>query len=511
MPFFDELTRELDIENRLYNISEFARYYFSDEKSPVNPMQVDPWIESIFEQIDVKRHPTRKRIVFPAPRGHSKTTAISKIYPLVTYLRKRDESILIIRKSEPMAREAIKWLKDTIDKNKKLMKDFGILKDTPWGANTLYCKRGTSSISDPTFKGIGVQGAITGGHFGLIAVDDMLDDLNTATEHQRNVISEWFDGTVMPLLQPWGQIVVLCTRKHYRDKYGELLENPTWWHPDCRYEVEANHQRCGYRAIITEPMYDYSYDNSGKMTGVDIKGDYEVLWPQFQTIEKLLTDKESMGTIMFNREYQNDPSGMTDLVLLDSWLKYWSALGGDGFMKLPPPSDLYVIASYDLAASTAPDAHYFGYVIMGRDKDGRIYLLEARRKRLDFPAQLRLLQEIANRPMAPKRHLIETNAYQRSLAQAGNWMLNLPIKPVQTIGPKDVRTIAITPHLENGRIFIHKSQKEFLEEYRQFPTGKYDDILDAFVMAVTELTTGISKSLDYILVDSRGKDLLRRR
>lgn len=506
MPFFDELDKELEIESRIDNIPDFTEYYFEGD------IRVDPWIDIVQNDIDIRKHPERKRIILPAPRGHSKSTTVSKIYPLISYLRKRNSRTLIIRKSEPVSKEAIKWLKDNIAHNQKIVDDFGYLKDEPWGSNILYCKReAASAASDPTFKGIGVAGAILGGHFDLIVADDIVDDQNVSTEHQRNLVAEWFYGTVLPLLEPWGQIVVLCTRKHYRDLYGELLENPTWWHPNCLYAIEDNHQRCGYKAIIKEPKYDYKLDDNGKVLGVNIKSSYEVLWPEYQTIEKLILEQMTIGSIMFNREYQNDPSGMTDLILPDSWLRYWDYYprGGEDIVKLPDYGDMYVIAAYDLAASTKPDAHYFAYVIMGRDDQGRIFLIEAKRTRLDFPGQLKLLQEIANRPMAPAQHLIESNAYQRSLATTANWMFDIPVKPVEARGPKDERVIAITPNLENGRIFIHKSQKEFLEEYRQFPTGKYDDILDAFVMAVTELTGGMNKSLDYIMVDSLGRDVTK--
>ena len=141
---------------------------------------------------------------------------------------------------------------------------------------------------------------------------------------------------------------------------------------------------------------------------------------------------------------------------------------------------------------------------MGRDSEGRLYLLETFRKRLDFPDQLKLLESIANRDDHPSLHIIEVNAYQRSLAQASNWLLDIPVKPITSKGPKDQRTISITPHLESGRVFIHKSQQEFLEEYRQFPMGQYDDILDAFTMAVTELVQNLVGTLDYVMTDYFG-------
>lgn len=503
MDFFEQLSGQLEKDNRINNLGEFTKYYFPH-------FQVDPWIDNVFSQIDLKNKPDRKQIIYPAPRGHSKTTTLSLIYPLATYLRDTNARILIIRKSAGMAREIIKWLADTITTHERFIADFGYRRDNPWTTHTLYCKRESGKAKDPTFKGIGVGGAITGGHFDLIICDDIVDDDNARTEHQRQILSEWFTGTIKPLLEPWGQIIVICTRKHFRDLYGDLLENSTWWHPMCRIDVEQNHQRCGYRAIEVEPMYDYILDkNTGKIEDIKIKGDHQVLWPEFQDIERLLFEKATMGTIMFNREYQNDPSGMMDIALREIWLRYWDFVPSkkEDVKQLPPYEDLYIVAAYDLAASTAADAHYFGYVIMGRDKQGRIYLLEADRKRLDFPAQLKLLQDIANRDVPPALHIIEINNYQRSLAQASNWLLDIPVKPVTAKGPKDQRTISITPHLESGRIFIHKSQQDFLEEYRQFPMGKYDDILDAFTMAVTELVAGLEGGLEYIMIDMWGKEL----
>lgn len=500
MEFFDELSGQLEIQQRLGDLAEFASVYFPD-------LQVDSWNRRVYSEIDIKKHPARKQIVYPAPRGHSKTTALSQIYPLVTYLRDNNARILIARKSLPMAKEVIKWISDTVTLNEDILKDFGNKKDIPWTTDSLYAKRPKAS-KDPTFKGIGVAGAITGGHFDLIICDDIVDDENARTEHQRTILTDWFTGTVKPLLEPWGQIIVICTRKHYRDLYGELLDNATWWHPHCRINFEQNHQICGYRAIEKMPDYELVKDEHGKVTDVEIMGKAEALWPEFQSLKRLLLEKESMGTIMFNREYQNDPTGMADLILPESWLQYWdyAALPSEGIMQIPPLDQLYKIAAYDLAASTAPDAHYFGWVVLGRDSAGRIYLLECGRRRMDFPAQLKFLEEMANRPLPPSLHLIEANAYQRSLVQASNWMLNIPVKPINVTGPKDQRTISITPYLESGRIFIHKTQQDFITEYRQFPSGQYDDILDAFVMGITELVQATQGKLDYVMYDMFGDD-----
>ena len=101
-------------------------------------------------------------------------------------------------------------------------------KEGAWQQSRIYCKR-TRRGKDPTVEAVGVGGAITGGHYDIIILDDVEDDENTRTDERLNGLIEWFTGTIMQLREPHTKIVVVGTLKtNKQDIYKLVLNSPVW-------------------------------------------------------------------------------------------------------------------------------------------------------------------------------------------------------------------------------------------------------------------------------------------
>lgn len=148
-----------------------------------------------------------------------------------------------------------------LTRNPRIRRDYQAeLADYRRKDNMLFFNR-TEEQRDATLEAAGLLGSITGSHFDVIIVDDLIDDESTRTRKRMENVHQWFQGTVEPLLEPWGRMIVVGTRKHYNDLYGRLMESGA------------------YRVIHDKAIQD----------------DGSSLWPERWPLEKLEEKKKKMG------------------------------------------------------------------------------------------------------------------------------------------------------------------------------------------------------------------------
>jgi hypothetical protein len=70
---------------------------------------------------------------------------------------------------------------------------------------------------------MGVGGPIISKHYDVIILDDIIDEENARTEEQREKMRVWYYKSLLPCLEPYGEIHILGTRYHPYDLYHELL------------------------------------------------------------------------------------------------------------------------------------------------------------------------------------------------------------------------------------------------------------------------------------------------
>ena len=58
----------------------------------------------------------------------------------------------------------------------------------------------------------------------LYKLDDVVDDDNSRTEHQRQKLLTWYRKVLLPCLEPNGEIHAIGTRYHPMDLYGHFLK-----------------------------------------------------------------------------------------------------------------------------------------------------------------------------------------------------------------------------------------------------------------------------------------------
>jgi predicted phage terminase large subunit-like protein len=245
-----------------------------------------------------------------------------------------------------------------------------------------------------------------------------------------------------PTLYPWGAILVIGTRWSYNDLYAMLLEK---W----QYRV--------HQAILNEQ-------------------EQQVLWSRYWSYEKLVERRNEIGTLHFNCQYQNDPTGMEGDLLKREWLQYWDK---------PPPNRLMRFAGIDPALGEGDLAAIATLGYNRNSKQG--YLLNVWAEKVPFPTLLQTINHYYKK-YRYSRIYVETNAFQKSLMYQQE-LRGLPLVGTQTDKNKERRFISMSSHFESQRILVNPllEHSEFYTEWIQFPRSQYDDALDAVEIVTRRL------------------------
>lgn len=436
--------------------------------------------------------------VLLSPRDHGKTTTIPRVGIEWATLFNPEMNVLLLSKTYSQAKKTLDLIYNDLKNNHRIQEDFSEeLSDLRRRGNQLFYNMPEEhGQRDGTVESTGILGDITGSHFNLIVMDDILDENNTKTPESRQQIIDQLNGTILPLLEPGCGLTGIGTRKNPNDTYQYMIDNPSW------YVIEE-------KAILKYPSsYEYVKDEDGVICDVvNISSDYEVLWPEKWDIRRLLLKSAQMGPLIFKREYQNEVNQLKGQVFKLEWLKHYQISSESSSNSLPPRpllEDMSIYQGIDLAISKKKRSDYFVITTIGvTQKPFKKYVLDWYRAKLSFPEQCDV---VARNFYSPINSIgidewdvleigIETNAYQLALAQEVIEEWGLPVKEIKSTGNKEARLTAGSVDYANGLYVLpsdHPVYDDFLEEYSGFPSASHDDILDSMDICSRTLRSPVS-------------------
>lgn len=389
----------------------------------------------------------RDRSLILAPRGHGKTTILTIGYTLWRILSDPNSRVLIVCNTQAQADSFLREIKQHLELNPFVTTLFGTQRGPKWTDRDIVVKRSNRFGKESTVSAMGVETAIISRHFDLVILDDVVDEENARTAIQRDRLRTWYYTTLAPTLEPHGELHIMGTRYHSRDLYGYLIEGP------------FNRNFTRYRAL----------DENDKP-----------LWPEKFSREFLSRARDEAGPIIFNAQYQNDVELMRGNIFRQEWIKrYYRA-----------PDTMKIAIGVDLAIGQKEVNDYFAIVVVGRDGDGNLHVLEARRGRFTFEEQFDKIVDTYKRfngPLTPVVRVgVEATAYQEALPQRLKRETSMPVVSVRPAVDKLSRAHALTAFFESERIFFRDdaTQSALIEELLLFPDGDHDDLFDALEIAV---------------------------
>jgi predicted phage terminase large subunit-like protein len=318
-------------------------------------------------------------------------------------------------------------------------------------ADAIYTSRGGFRISTST------GGTLTGRGGDLIIIDDPMKSGDVHSEATRNSMWEWTNNTLFTRLddKSRGGIILVQQRQHQDDLTGKLLTSGQWLH----LNVPAIAEQDENILLSKNPLRFHQ-----RVVG-------EVLDPAREPLAVLEKLKVAMGSRDFAAQYQQAPVPVDGDAIKVAWF---------GTYKDVP--DGQTVLSIDTAYKAG--AHNdWSVILVWRIAEGRYYLLEVWRRRVEYPVLKATVIDYAQRLRADTI-LIEDKGSGQSLIQ--DLRAHSDGLPVVSYDPgaydKETRVHVQSAKVEGGLVLLPPEAPwldEFLAEVRGFPSGRHDDQIDA--------------------------------
>ena len=301
-----------------------------------------------------------------------------------------------------------------------------------------------------SFKAVGIGGGVTGNPAELAIIDDPIKGREEAeSPAYREKTWEWYVDELSTRIQQDGQKLLVLTPWHEDDLRGRILnssEAKSW-------------------TVIRLPAIAEENDPLGRMVGAP-------LCPERRSL-KWLEEQKALSAYSFQSLYQCSPTAREGSFFKVANIEIVDAV----------PAGIQSARAWDIAA-TANDGDYTVGVRMEGPKNGLFYITNVQRgqwstddrdKHIKLAAQL---DGVGTRIHIPQ----DPGAAGKSLAQSMVRMLaGYAVTASPVSGQKEIRADPFSSQLNAGNVRLLKGSwnAEVIEELRQFPNGRHDDIVDA--------------------------------
>ncbi len=461
--------------------------YFSDQfrypPPEFKPVQMHRDWENILQSAYGKYH----RILILAGRGSAKSERVTINYPSWMIGNNPNLRITIVSTPEDKAVSFLNKITSRVEEDAFYRACFGNLKPTNpkvWRTNAIEVKR-TFYSKDPSICAVGSMGQAVSKRSDLIVLDDPLDSENTKTDYLRKDMIKWFYDALDPILEPHGLLIAIMTPWHEDDLSQYIMKQQGWlvlkypaipepeknmdeWLRTDDPNLTAWPEKYGYK---TE---DIKYDGS-PILGEDGK----------PKMISFLRSKYNANIDAFMSQYILSPFSVTGSMFNEEWIEYFT-----------PDQWRMVLANcvgyqgWDLAISLEERADYTACATLAHDvTTNKIYILQIFRDKLTPIDQFTAVQRIYqswNTVLPIKQITIESDQYQAALAMGLTAATTLPIVESKSRGKRKLDRIGLLgPHFQNKRFAVAEFMRggEFIYEYKRFPRGAHEDMLDSLCKA----------------------------
>lgn len=414
---------------------------------------------------------SHKFVAIAAPRGHAKSTAITLSYTLANILFRERKFILLVSDTESQSSFFLGNIKKELSDNDDIKKLFGVshfVKDTETDCIVEFDNGDQARIlakgSEQKLRGINWDNRRP----DLIVCDDMENDEIVMNADRREKFRKWFNGALLP-----------C-----RSKDGIIRYVGTILHMDAMLErlMPKSYDKLVYRDDLKEvnPTRHYWYSAKYKAHNHNFS---QILWPEYKSKEWLESERASyvnqgMGEI-YSQEYLNVPIDESASLFRKADFREWRERDLIG-----KPLNYYV--SCDLAVTLKQKADWTAFVVGGVDADGKLYIMEVIKERMDSLTICDTILEL-NKRYDPEFVVMEKGMLTNSILPVLNqkMLAENNFVSIHTLTPstdKVQRAQSMRARMRSGNVFFNKEAEWFdpLQlEMSRFPRDVHDDQVDA--------------------------------
>jgi hypothetical protein len=195
------------------------------------------WVDLLEGREPRDLHPAQRfvrgdadQILVNTPPEHAKSTTLTVNYVVWRICQDPNIRILIISKTQDMAKKFLVAIKDRLSENEayaKLQMDFGppggfAEGAARWAADAIYVAGRDSGEKDPTVQAQGIGGQIYGSRCDLAIMDDCVDHTNHQNFEKQ---IDWIQNQVgSRVADAGGRMLLIGTRMETVDLYSEILK-----------------------------------------------------------------------------------------------------------------------------------------------------------------------------------------------------------------------------------------------------------------------------------------------
>lgn len=418
-----------------------------------------------------------------APRGNSKSSIISAIYPLWCIAYNKKHFIIILSDTVGQAMDFLSDIKREIENNALLLRDFPHLsgKGGTWRNDEIITKNNIKLLA------LGTGSKIRGRRFGtmrpdLIICDDIENTDMVRSESERNHVRyEWFNKDVLhvsgekgtytdflfvgTILGKEALLTAILDPREYPDWTGTLFksvysfsDSPLWDEWGKLYKNRFDEERI-------ETARKFFEDHEEEM----LEGT-EVLWPEGDPYYDLMIEKLS-DPRSFESEKQNNPLDPSKIIITFDKLRFENFATTDWILKIIKNRKNPRYGALDPSLGKKA-GDYSCITTLVRDlKTGYILVLKFDLKKRDVDKQIddMLKSHMTHRY---KMFAIETNVFQLVVAdnlrkKSRKEGIYMPTKDVIVKNDKKMRFEAHYPILNDGTVIFDKMAYRNSQSYNR--------------------------------------------
>jgi phage terminase large subunit-like protein len=392
-------------------------------------------------------------------REHYKSTIITFAKTIQDILNDPEITVGIFSHTRPIAKGFMRQIKREFEANRMLQELFpDVLWTNPqseapkWSEDEGLIVKRKGNPKEGTLEAWGlVDGQPTSKHYKLMVYDDVVTRESVTTPDMIAKVTEAWELS-RNLSSEGGQTRYIGTRYHFNDTYKTIMDR-------------------GVKARIYPATVD------GQIEGE----------PVLLSRERLAEKRREMGPYTFACQMMQNPKADETQGFKDAWLRHYDSTDRQGM-------NVCILA--DAASEKKKTSDYTSMWVIGFNSDNNIYALDFIRDRLNLKQRADALFSLHRKwkpgevgyekygMMADVEFMyaeMERRNYRFAITELGGSM------------PKNDRIRRLAPYFEQGRVWlprIHfKTNYEgaardlvsaFIEEeYKPFPVGLHDDMLDA--------------------------------
>jgi phage terminase large subunit-like protein len=388
---------------------------------------------------------------FAAPRGFSKSTYFfARIIHAVCV--KKVKFIIYVSATKELAVDFVSFIKMEFEDNPRIKQDFGDL------------IKGIGSVSNFSANGVRVfartkRQMLRGFKFrnrrpDWIIIDDVEKDEDAGSPVLVKKLLKIITEGLYPSLRPakTSKFFIFGTIINRRSALGTILNS--------QEEPYINWNRRVYKSI--------SISEDGKEKS---------LWQDRFPIKLLQEIKKTIGTIAFEKEYQNNPLDEEVSAFQESWMKYYD-------LNSINPKNLIKVMFLDPAARDKKKNDTKAIILLGLDKEEmKYYFLHVWIKRASIISMLHAVFRIYL-TYFPSVVGFESNGFQALIKDLfenleREYKVNLPLMLIEHYQSKEMRILSLSPLMERGKFYFKSNPdddtKILIEQFIYYPTSTIND------------------------------------